>query len=382
MDLTPHLLALVAPVGIGETLAPAGRLVRASSELGLRLTFEDARGDRVHVELAPLEDGARRAAETERFGVSYRSGGAESVPEARGLAICRAVAEVVARNEAAVLARLAEARGVGAGPRIREVQVTQLLEPADGFETLSPYVGCLIGCRFCYAQSRLASTRALLGLADVPWGSYVDVRVNAPAVLARELAARPVRAIKLCPIVSDPYQAVERRYRLTRACLEVLRDTPRAPPVMLATRSTDVLEDAALLASIPRAFVAFSVPTIDDAVRAHFEPRGAPIAARLEALGSLRSAGVRTCAVVQPPLPGSVDALADALAEVVGAVSVDVLRGEEGAAADFDDPRYAHARDPGWQRSRADAIRAALAARGVEAFDGEVPPRLYGEPDA
>lgn len=375
MDLRSHLLELVAPLGLGDALLPGVRLVRASTELGLRLTFE-APGATVHVELAPIGDVERYAARTERLAISYRSGGAERVDAELGLRICRGVAEAVRAREDEVLARMAEESGRGEGPRVREVEVDQLLEPAEGFDTLSPYVGCLIGCRFCYAQSRLATTRRLLGLADVPWGSYVDVRVNAPEVLAAELEGRAPRPIKLCPIVSDPYQPVERRYRLTRACLEVLRDADPAPPVMLATRATAVLDDLGLLASMPRAFVAFSVPTIEDEVRAHFEPRGAPIGERLEALRALREAGVRTCAVVQPILPGSIEALADALAEVVGAVSVDVLRGEEGARRDFDDPRYAEARDDAWQRSRAAALEAALRARGVGLFEGEVPPGL------
>lgn len=373
MDLRSHLLALVAPTTVGDELAPGARLVRASTELGLRLTFE-VRGATVHVELAPIEDVDRFAARTERLAVSYRSGGAEQVEAALGMKLCRAVAQRVGQREAAVLSSIAKEKRDA--PRIREVEVTQLLEPADGFDTLSPYVGCLIGCRFCYAQSRLASTRRLLGLADVPWGSYVDVRINAPAVLATELAARPDphRPIKLCPIVSDPYQAIERQRRLTRACLEVLRDAEPSPPVMLLTRSAHVLDDVALLASLERVFVAFSIPTIDDAVRQHFEPRGAPIDERLEALRALRDAGVSTCAVVQPILPGSIDALAEALAEVVGAVSIDVLRGEEGAAADFD--AHTESREDAWQRARADQLREALHARGVDLFEGEVPPAL------
>ena len=57
----------------------------------------------------------------------------------------------------------------------------------------------------------------------MPWGSYVDVRVNLPDVLARELVDAPPWPIKFCPILSDPYQAVESRYEVTRSCLTVLR---------------------------------------------------------------------------------------------------------------------------------------------------------------
>ena len=117
----------------------------------------------------------------------------------------------------------------------REVRVTRLLEEShhEGrvFHTLSPYVGCLIGCRYCYAQSHVVLARRLARRIEAPWGSYVDVRVNAADVLAAELARGDVRIVKFCPIVSDPYQGVERRYGLTRACLETIAHANRRPAV-------------------------------------------------------------------------------------------------------------------------------------------------------
>jgi hypothetical protein len=173
-------------------------------------------------------------------------------------------------------------------PRVREVTVDHLLElagpPAARFYTCSPYVGCLIGCRFCYAQERLAAGRAAAGLPMAPWGSWVDVRVNAAAVLADELARLPRYPIKFCPIVSDPYHAIEARLGLTRACLAAIAAAAAPPPVLLLTRAALVTRDLDLLAALPWAGVGVSLPTIDDDVRAHFEPRAAPIAARLATL--------------------------------------------------------------------------------------------------
>ena len=80
-------------------------------------------------------------------------------------------------------------------------------------------------------------------------------------------------------------------------------------------------------------------------------------------LRTLRAAGVHTFAVVQPMLPGDVHALADAIAASCDAASLDVLRGEEGATADFDDTRYTFSRDARWQSERLDALRDALLAR-------------------
>jgi DNA repair photolyase len=299
-----------------------------------------------------------------------------------GLRVCQAVAALVRANEAAVLAELAAALDAEptAGPRIREVTVDHLLEPADDpsrpFHTLSPYVGCLVGCRFCYAQSRLDPLRRLSRLPAVPWGSYVDVRVNAPAVLERELRGRPPWPIKLCPIVADPYQAVEPRYRLTRACLDVLARAEPIPPVLVLTRMAALADDLPRLRALPRAFVGVSLPTVDDEVRRAFEPRAASIAERLALLDQIRAAGIHAIAVVQPLLPGPHDALVEALAARADSVSIDVLRGEEAAGPQFDDPRYAEARTDAWQLDRAQRLAHDLRRRGVAVWRGELPPAL------
>lgn len=380
MDLREILLTLVAPAAVGDDLAEGVRLTGASTELGFRLTvLVDGRHE-VHVEVSPWSPGQPHAARSRRLGFSYRSGGAERVEPQAGLRACAAVAAAASPREDAVLDALAEERDDAPSTRIREVTVSRLLElagaPGRRFYTLSPYVGCLIGCRFCYAQSRLDPLRGLLRLAPAPWGSYVDVRANAPELLADELRARERLPIKFCPIVSDPYQAVERRFGLTRRCLEVLVAAADPPPVMVMTRSDLILRDLDLLRALPGAWVGASIPTLDDRVRAHFEPRAAAIPARLAMLRAFRDAGVRRGVVVQPMLPGPLDALADALADVAPSVSLGVLRGEHGAAVDFADPRFRQAAADDWQRDRAIALRDALVARGVTVWLGELPPEI------
>jgi DNA repair photolyase len=205
----------------------------------------------------------------------------------------------------------------------------------------------------------------------------VDVRVNADEILAAELDSLQPLPIKLCPIVSDPYQALESRERVTQRCLEVIATRSGWSPLVL-TRSTLVRRDTELLRAIPGARVGFSLPTADDAVRAHFEPRGASIAERLSTLRFLSDAGVQTFAVVQPMLEGSVDELVDALVNTVTSVSIDVLRGVQGAALDFDDDRFRHTAADAWQATRAYELRERLEARGVGVWFGELPPDLSG----
>lgn len=381
MDLHAHLLDLIAPLQPGDEVLPGIALARVSTEIGLWLAFSSG-GSEVLVEVAPLGKG-RFATRTARFGISYRSeGGKTPIDPQMGLRLCHAVAERVTHNEERVAAAVVSEPAGATTPatRVREVRVERLLEPGSSgtgrFYKLSPYAGCLIGCRYCYAQSPMGAQRRLEALPEVPWGSYVDVRVNAAEVLASELATLTPRPIKFCPILSDPYQAVESRFAITRACLETLQRARATWPTLLLTRSKLVLRDLELLASLPAAWVGASIPTIDDMTRQHFEPRAASIPERLDVLARFRAAGVRTFAVVQPLLPGSVDALADALAASVSSVSIDVLRGEEQAAGDFDDPRYLESRTDAWQRARAAELTAALAARGVAVWDAELPPEL------
>jgi DNA repair photolyase len=373
------LLALLSPLRPGDALAPGVTLVDASAEPSPALRLRD--GDRlVDVEVGPRTPGARAAAETPRMRLAYRA--APGLDPRRGQALCRLLAQRIAAREDAVLAEL---RPRGPEAPVQRVPATRALErrdvPGAPHYGLSPYVGCLIGCKFCYAQSRLSPLRRLLGRAERPWGTWVDVRDELPSRLAEELTTAPPLPVKLTPIVSDPYQAVERRERLTRRCLDALAAAPAFTPLVL-TRSDLVLDDLERLAAMPRAHVGVSLPTLDEEVLARFEPRAAGAARRLEVLRRFHAAGVATFAVVQPILPGPIDALADALAGAVDSVHVDVLHGEEGAAAELDDPRHADARTPAWQHARARELVHALRRRDVRVWSSELPPSLCADSDS
>jgi DNA repair photolyase len=382
VKLRAHLLQLLAPFHPEDEVVPGARLVGVLLEIGLGWRFRTEHGD-VNVEVAFAADTERFAARTPRLALSYRAINPAPERSHAGKALCDALAPIVARNEDAVLAAIereaaAEDEISHGGQRVREVQVDTALEPAldspARFFTITPYVGCVIGCRFCYAQAPIGHMRRLARTPVVPWGSYVDVRMNLPDVLARELVDAPPWPIKFCPILSDPYQAVESRYGVTRACLEVIRAAPPRP-VFVLTRSRLLERDTELLASLPAVWAGASIPTLDDDVRRHFEPRAASITDRFALLRTLRAAGIETFAVVQPMLPGPVEAFADALAESVSSVSIDVLYGVQDAAADFAETYAAVATDD-WQRERAAALTAALERNGVTIWRGDLPPSL------
>lgn len=385
MALHRFLLQLVHPTEIGQALVPGAKLLRVSTELGLRLTFEVA-GRNIHVEVFPKEPRRKHAAESEQLLFAYRSDGLSGAKfESVGKQLCEAVAQRARVHEASALESMeerAQQARMGEGQaRIREVQVEQLLEHAghgeDRYYTLSPYVGCLVGCKFCYAAERTGMVRGLQGLAPAPWGSFVDVRTNAAEVLRAELGELAPLPIKFCPIVSDPYQATETRYRLTRGCLEVLAEVAPERAILLLSRTARLVEDIELMTHLPGLRVGASIPTVDDDVRKHFEPRGASIEARFAQLEALRARGITTFAVVQPMLPGDVDELAERLAAACDSVSIDVLRGVYGAAEEFRDPRYSFATEEAWQIAQARALAAALGERGVPLWRGDLPPDLW-----
>lgn len=380
MDLASIPLALVAPITLGQELSRGVRLVGASSELGLQLRFE-VRGADVYIDIEPIDEARPYAARSNRFQYSYRTS-ASSQYGNTGRALCEAVARLARANEHAVfglLKRLAAERPSDA-LRIREVRVAHALEtwgsPGERYYTLSPYVGCLIGCRFCYAQTRLDVLRRMQGLPDVPWGSWVDARMNIAERLADELRTAKPWPVKFCPIVSDPYHVVERKLRLTRACLAALKASEPARPVIVLTRSAMIRDDIELIGSLPQGYAGMSLPTADDEVRRHFEPRAASISERLETLRALRAAGARVFAIVQPLLPGDLVSFADALAESVESVRIDVLHGLEGADAQFADPRFADAAKDEWQLERAEKLASLLEERQVKIWPGELPPDI------
>ncbi|HGG58188.1 MAG TPA: radical SAM protein, partial [Nannocystis exedens] len=381
VDPSELLLRLLRPFGLGDLLADRVRWLGVSCDVGLRLRLQ-VEGAPLWIDVQPLAEVERYAACSRSFAFTYRTeGDRRPFDGAKGQALCRRIAAIAEANEAAMLHDLEVlSTGRASPPRIRRLHVSQALEPAGDdlrpHYTLSPYVGCTIGCGYCYAHRQLKPLRRLLRLPQAPWGSYIDIRDNLPEVLAAELLRLPPRPIKLCPIVSDPYQPIEAQERLTRRTLEVIAAAPAIWPTLLLTRSTLLLDDLSLLQRLSRVAAGVSLPTVDDRVRRHFEPRAASVEQRLALLEDLKAAGIATHAVVQPILPGSVDELADALARATDSVSIDVLRGEGEATAEFRAATVEQCSDAKWQLARALELRTALERRGVAVWRGELPPDL------
>jgi DNA repair photolyase len=188
---------------------------------------------------------------------------------------------------------------------IQETTAKRILTPTGGFldgftHTLQPYTGCPFACFYCYVRRMPAG---LFGRA--PWGAWLDVKRNAPALLRQELrllhgAGKPVRVYMSS--ATDPYNGGERRYHVTRGCLEVFCDMP--PRLLVVqTRSPLVRRDYDLLGRIPHAWLSMTIETDDDRVRRQLTPLCPSIDRRAEAVRQAKAAGIRVQVTISPLLP-------------------------------------------------------------------------------
>jgi DNA repair photolyase len=174
--------------------------------------------------------------------------------------------------------------------------------PDVGFEvSLNPYRGCEHGCIYCYARP----THEYLGYsAGLDFETRILVKHDAPKLLRRELMAPGWKPRVLgCSGVTDPYQPIERRLRLTRRCLEVLAGFRQAVTIVtknrLVTRDLDLLNE---LAGHKAAGVMLSITTLDPQLAGQLEPRTSrpvscsrspPSIPRLQVSSSREQAGPR-----------------------------------------------------------------------------------------
>ena len=185
--------------------------------------------------------------------------------------------------------------------------ITRNNSPDVGFDTsLNPYRGCEHGCIYCYARP----THEYLGFsAGLDFESKIMVKMDAAELLKAELESpRWKPQVLVMSGVTDPYQPIEKKLRITRGCLEVL--TKFRNPVAIITKNRLVTRDVDLLcelASSNAAAVNISVTSLDAELQRVLEPRTSPPSARIETIRQLRSAGIPAGVMVAPIIPGLTD---------------------------------------------------------------------------
>ena len=203
-------------------------------------------------------------------------------------------------------------------PEIHEINARTILSKSGipGMDyCVNPYVGCAHACRYCYATFMKRFT----GHAE-PWGSFVDVKINAPEILRRELK-RAKRGNVMLSSVTDPYQPLEAKFKVARKCLEAI--ALYQFPVDILTKSPLVLRDIDIISELKDAEVGLTITTDDDRIRKIFEPAAPSVPSRIEALKKLHKAGINTYVFIGPILPMNPESLAGQLKPYVNRVLID-----------------------------------------------------------
>ena len=190
-----------------------------------------------------------------------------------------------------------------------EIQCKSALNPVKGMGfnwSLNPYTGCEHRCAFCYVRAyELRADRPY----DDRYGRTVRVKTNVAQVLRSELSRRSWRKeTVVIGAATDPYQPAEGRFKLTRACLETLRDFHN--PTGMITRGPMIVRDIDVLTELARRAdfsVTFSIPTLDMDIWRKTEPGTAPPQQRLRAIEKLVAAGLKASVGMAPILPGLSD---------------------------------------------------------------------------
>lgn len=153
-----------------------------------------------------------------------------------------------------------------------------------------------------------------------PWGSFVDVKINAPEVLHRQVR-KAARGNVIISSVTDPYQPTEDKYNLTKKCLEILLGYQF--PVDILTKSPLVLRDMDLIKKFKDIEVGITITTDDDKIKGVFEPHSPPIEARIQALKTLHDNGIKTYAFIGPLLPMNPEAFSERIRPYVHHILID-----------------------------------------------------------
>ena len=197
--------------------------------------------------------------------------------------------------------------------------ITRNESPDISFDrSINPYRGCEHGCVYCFARP----THAYMGLSPgLDFESRLFAKPDAARLLERELAQEGYQPRTIAiGTNTDPYQPIERHWRIMREILEVLE--AHNHPVGIVTKSALVLRDINILSRMAAkglAKVALSVTTLDRRLARTMEPRASTPTRRLEAVRTLNEAGVPASVMIGPVIPGLNDAEIERILESAAA---------------------------------------------------------------
>ncbi|MDI3472954.1 MAG: hypothetical protein PWQ48_1235 [Thermotogaceae bacterium] len=188
--------------------------------------------------------------------------------------------------------------------------------------SLNPYIGCSFACKYCYASfiSRFRKHAE-------KFGEFVEVKMNAPEVLEKEILKKKPGKIAMS-LICDPYQPIEKKYQITRRCLEIFERHEQMFSkfqLSILTKSPLVTRDVDLLKNLKNIKVGFSIATDNEVLKRIFEPFSPTIESRLKALKILKENGISTYVFIAPVLPMNAENLLKKLHGLVDEIDVDCM---------------------------------------------------------
>ena len=246
--------------------------------------------------------------------------------------------------------------------RIREVRARTILSRTriPGIDyCINPYTGCGHGCKYCYATFM----RKFTGHND-PWGAFVDVKVNSVDLLTKALRRKITGGVMMSS-VTDPYQPVEKKYMLTRGCLDLLARTEL--DVDILSKSGLVTRDIDIFSRMATVDVGLTITTDREDIKRLFEPASSTIRDRINALRALRKAGISNYVFIGPVLPMNPGKLADAIAPFADRVLLDRMNYKYKVERVYRDNGLMHALEPAYFEEMENALTARLSHHGVQA---------------
>ena len=188
------------------------------------------------------------------------------------------------------------------GADISYKNASSILTKTTGFMesydySLNPYAGCSFGCTYCYAAFFSRNQEKMDN-----WGHWVEVKENALDLLKKKRKKPLVDKVVYMSSVTDPYQPIEQKIKLTRELLQEFADYHKIR-LVVQTRSKLVTRDIDLFKKIERVQVNMTVTTDSETIRRVFEPSCPSNASRLKAIKEIHDAGIQSCITMTPLLP-------------------------------------------------------------------------------
>jgi len=198
--------------------------------------------------------------------------------------------------------------------KIREIQAKSVLSkcgfPSDDY-AINPYIGCVFGCSYCYADF----IKRFTGHKE-KWGEFVDIKINAPEILQKEMTNLIKRIesgkekkmpLILLSSICDPYQPAEAKYKITRSCLEAILPYSDRVRVNVLTKSSLVTRDIDIFKKFKNIEIGLTITSTDDSVSKLIEVHAPPASLRIMALEQLNKNNINTYVCINPLLPNFVN---------------------------------------------------------------------------